>query len=246
MFERRKYISAALSVFYPTFAGVNVDIDQITRIVQGRYFPPAIATEPSGTQIITMLSEHGHSQITVGPDSIALMVTFSTDWEQDGAKGRGYVHDRAGLLLSILGHVTPRPRLLYAGAGFTLRLQAPEALDCSAVMAHVLKPGEQVSSQDIGIRFTQQVDDAYYLNSSISTYRQWASNMFSAPFSRLPLGLAAEQGIEISEDFNSRLAFNESRDVAVDEVLLHKLVDEAFQSSERHASIVEKGAPLSI
>lgn len=246
MFERRKYISAALSVFYPTFAGVNVNTDRIAEIVRGRYFSPSVVMEPAGSQVISMLSEHGHSQIIVGQDSTTLMVTFSADWEQHGVKGLEYVHERAGFLLPILEQVSPRPRFLYAGSGFTIRLQTADGQDGASVMAHILRGEEQATSQDVGVRTTRQVDDAYYLNSSIGTYRQWANNMFSAPYTRLPLGLAMEEGIEISEDFNSRLAFHESRDVPVDDKLLHHLIDESFRAVEQHASNVERGERLTI
>lgn len=240
MFTRRKYISAAISVFYPTIAGMTVDTDLIAEAVRGKYFPPVIVPGPAGAQIMTMLSEHGHSQITVSQDSIALLVTFSTDWESDANRGLEYVHERAPLLLKILDVIDSNLRLLYAGAGFTARLPAATS-DFAEWLAKALSGADACESQDVAVRTTRQSGDHYYLNTTIGTYRHWGANMFSAPYVRLPIGLSVDGGVEITEDFNSRHAFNESQDIAVDANLLKHIVDGAFGAVQEHARMIEEG-----
>lgn len=240
MFARRKYISGALSVFYPTLASATVDTDRIGELVRGQYFPPTFVPGPAGAQIMTMISEHGHSQITVSQDSIALLVTFSTSWENDGSRGLAYIHERAPLLLQILGEIDPGMSLLYAGAGFTMRLPATKP-GSSGWMARMLTGEDGSDSQDTALRTTRSSDEHFYLNTTIGTYREWGANMFSAPHVRLPVGLAVESGVEITEDCNSRLAFNESRDIPVDVDLLKHLVDGAYRAVEEHAQVIEEG-----
>jgi hypothetical protein len=174
---------------------------------------------PSGPAIF-FSSQHGHSQILVTSSSAVLNVAYSEDWQTRQDEGRQYLKARVPLLFDVLETLDSRNALF---CGSQTRVQMPSTLEDEEIAAFVAerftKGTESNRVHDVIVKVTSIVEDLFFNNLTVQNYRSFNLPLFQPSLIRLSRKNAAERGIEITNDFNNRYAFNEDKSFHMDRSL---------------------------
>jgi hypothetical protein len=233
VFEQPRFIQNSFSVYVPDHSSaVDRQQDLYSRL-KGRYFPPRLVNTSSPgvpeSPALLFQSEHGHSQILVSAGNCTLNVTYSADWQTQPERARSYMTERTHLLFDIADEVSREP-LLFAGS--VTRVQMPSSVSDPELVAFIARVfAERLDDSDyhdLTLRTTTVVDDLFFSNLMIQNYRIWNASVPTPPVYRVSRHSAAERGLEIVSDYNSRYAFNEDKPFAVTREAADQMLDRNF------------------
>lgn len=234
MLEQARYVQNSFSVVFPEYRSVSAHEQAIFSAFRGLYFPakvlPSSAESGEGHRLLFQ-SQHGHSQIVASDSNVTLNVAYSPDWQTEPTQARGYMAERTQLLFGILETIGAEPPLF---CGSVTRVQIPSTKTDEEVanfVAQTFAGGNQAENyHDVTVRTALVVDDLFFSNVTVQNYRTWSVSLPSTHLYRLSRSAAAERGLEIISDFNSRYAFNEDRLFDVTRESAVAMIDRNFQT----------------
>jgi hypothetical protein len=249
VFDQPRHLRSTFSITFAEVRNVANWERQIYHKLRDRYFPakPLQAPDSSaGTTALLFQSQHGHSQILVAPDNLAVQVAYSPDWQTNMAAARDYVVERGELLFDILKLIGD-PAPLFCGYISQVRMPwlgegSDEAL-MNALAGEFVKEPTGADYHDILTRVTRVVDGLYFSNVTVQSYRNWTTIPDAGFTFRLSRRRAAERGIEITVDFNTRYAFNEDKDLKIQRETLPLVVDKGLAIVEQAIERVRRLTP---
>lgn len=228
---RTHFRSAQFSVFYPQLDVSTVDFAAMSVIGQGKYLPASVLQDQDGGALAMMLSENGNSQVFVTQFSATLQVAFTPDWQVDSQKGERYLLERVPLLLTIVDAIVQR-KPIYVGSSVEaeLQIQGSDEDIIQVVQRWMgLHSATEETLSDIGFRKSVVENNARYLNTNISNYRDFSRGVPPTPQLRLNNDSAISRGVSVTVDYNSRYAYNAGEKVEVTEESTREMVLGAFQ-----------------
>lgn len=249
MFDQPRYLRSTFSITFPEIRNVTNWERQIYHKLRDRYFPAKLLQPAeSGASATSLLfqSQHGHSQILVAPDNVAVQVAYSPDWQTNVAAARDYVVERGGLLFDIL-KLVGEPTPLFCGYISQVRIPwlgaaSDEALIKALAGEFVTEPID-ADYHDILTRVTRVVEGLYFSNVLVQSYRNWTTIPDAGSTFRLSRHRAAERGVEITVDFNTRYAFNEDKDLKIQREILPLVVDKGLAIADQTIHRVRRLTP---
>lgn len=206
----------------------------------GGYNPPQLVPMPDefspDVPRIIFNSVNGYSTISVSQTSMALSVNYSEDWQADRVRCVQYLKRRVHVVFDMLSKI--EVAAIFAGVGTGLRSLSDSNNDQETISAirGLLSPEfETQDPNEILIRVSNSLSGRYFSNLTVTNTTQWHPEDFlSGRFSR-DRRLAV--GIEITGDFNNRLAYNENDGAAatLDEslVMIDQATDAVFGLARR-------------
>lgn len=238
MFEQARYIQNSFSLFYPEQRSFSTHEQDIFARLEGRYFPARLVTISGAPgdeeQRLLFQSQHGHSQIVVSAGNVTLNVSYSPDWQTKPADAREYMRERTLLLFGALESFGGGPPLF---CGSVTRAQLPSQADDRTLASFVARTfagqDQPEDFHDVILRTTVVIDDRFFSNVTVQNYRVWSVSLPTAAVYRVSRFSAADRGVEVISDFNSRYAFNEDRPFEVTRENALEMLDRNFAILEQ-------------
>lgn len=101
-----RYIQNGLAVAFTRQAAIRRDANDFEDALREQYGQPNVLAIPDELDPeiprIIFSSKHGFSQILISQVNMTLNVRYSSDWQTDISKGRGYLMERVELLSQML------------------------------------------------------------------------------------------------------------------------------------------------
>ena len=217
MFEEPRYIQNSFNLIFPRQPEIRRKANEFEDSLRGMYFQPQIIPVPDNLdqEVPRMIfgSLHGFSQIVVTQINLVLSVNYSSDWQEDIARGKEYLDERVPLLfelLSLLENVKPS----FCGLTTVARIRsdAGEKDIFNHLSKVLLKEQDIPNLHDINLKISEVKEDHFFSNITIQNYRTWSLGTSEAGLPRLSSKDAIEAGIEVIGDFNDRYRYNEDKD----------------------------------
>ena len=240
MFEPERYVRNSFSITFPRQLQIRRMANEFEDKLKGIYFQPQIIPIPDDfdpeVPRILFESEHGFSQIVVTQVSVMLNVVYSPDWQRDPDRGKAYLKERVPILFD-LTDILEDTELYFCGLTTEVKIPGPkDGRDIlNQLVRYLLKQEELQHAHDVQVKTTMVIEEQFFSNVTIGNYRSW--KVPEIPQGVVPLSRhnAAEQGIQITSDFNDRYAFNERRGYSTSLNIGLTVVDRGF--AEVHQTI---------
>ena len=208
-------VQHTVNVAFARHAGIrrsaNDIEDAIAKGCPGGYQAPQVIPVPDGLgpDVPRMIfsSLNGFSQIMVSEVSVALIVTYSEDWQAEYLKCRDYIMKRSAVLFDLLKAIDAEPH--YSGISTKVHMYSPGPNDDGvAAVRQLLNLGE-VSSEmnEINLRWSITDDPYFYRNMVVQSVKSWGG--LEPNLDRLMDGDVVAVGVEIVSDSNDRRGYNE-------------------------------------
>lgn len=221
-------------IFFALRSVEHFEADIYARI-RNWYFPAKLgAPGDADVPALVFQSRHGHSHLIISQTSVSLNVVYSPDWQSRVDALRDYVVGRTELLLEVATIIAQDAPSF---CGSVTRVHVPWKASDEELVAFVARmfAGGQPEEvyHDANVKLTSIVDDLFFSNVTIQNYRSWNLALPIASVFRLSRQRAAERGVEVIVDFNSRYAFNEDKAFKVTR-------DSTIQLINRNLEIVDR------
>jgi hypothetical protein len=221
VFGEVQYLQNSFSLIFAPQRDFLTREKEFNAVLRDFYFPGQLATnagESGPDRGLVFNSHHGHSQIVITNSNIALNVGYSTDWQTKNTEIAAYIKERVGKIFDLIEGHGDDLQMLYSGS--VVRAQMVLYL-----AQRYLRSSSSVHLHDVNFRVTEVVEGTYFENRTVQNYRALSTSAIPVIPIRIPRNQAAERGIEVLIDFNSRYAFNEDIPLATDRDSSTRLIE---------------------
>lgn len=195
---------------------VNEIEDVVRDYSEGGYSQPQVIPVPDelDPEIPRMIlsSRAGHSQILISQLAITFNANYSPDWASSPSKCLEYLLSKIEMLFKIahVGWDGAQPR--FSGVVTTFQVNTESASQSVAIVAPSFTDSEGLLKEagEVSYRWSLAVGHQHYNNISVSTLVRLRS-AFQGSVDSIPKfneKTVEGHGVEVSGDFNDRLAYN--------------------------------------
>lgn len=236
MVDQIMFMEAQVSAFYQPINVGDVNASDITEAVKGMYLPAVQSWGPNGNPLLVMNSEHGSSQIVIAEQNILLSTVFTPRWRKDRALGINYLTERVPLLQTLLARIDRLDKQLYVGSTVLVEIESDRS-DSELLSVIQRRFGGDYGDdlEDLTIRTSRVIDDAYYQNSVVQNFRRFSVGFAPTSQTRVDNDDAEDRGIQIQIDFNSRYSYNRSKALRVTDRDIKHAISRAFSAGHAEA-----------
>jgi hypothetical protein len=232
MFESPKFITSGISVVFERQREIRKKQFDFEDALKDRYVQPQLISVPDDLDPevprLIFTSHHGYSQIVMTQINISMNVKYSEEWQLDIQKfGKPYMSERIQLLFKLLSIVQPDLKANYCGAN--IRAQLPFTGDDEELKKVILEKycnplKNGTNLYDLSLSIVRHIDGKYFNNLNISNYRTWKVDN-RGKLNKFKAIDATKRGLELSVDYNDRLAFNNEDEYFSSEKTLYDILD---------------------
>lgn len=230
---------------------VNEIEDVVRGYSEGGYSQPQVIPVPDelDPEIPRMIlsSRAGYSQILISQLAITFNANYSPDWAADYPKCLEYLLSKIEMLFKIAqaGWEGAQPR--FSGVVTTFQIRTESASEAIRVIAPSFTESERLLKEagEASYRWSLAVDEQHYNNISVSTLMRLRGVLQGTVDSipRFNEKTVEGYGVEISGDFNDRLAYNLQDSYESSEDTARHLATTGFnKTSEVVASLLERSS----
>ena len=213
---------------------------------QPQVFPIPDEMEPEIPRVM-FNSKGGHSQLMVSQISITFNVTYSPDWAVDHNKCLAYLQSKIGLLFAIAQagwKQSPKPS--FTGVTTVFRVGAENQRAAIAMAAPFFAKSRELteSANELSARWSISVGDQFFSNLAMQTFVVIDESRMSLwnGLPRMRRDDLAACGVEISSDYNDRLAFNERDEYVSSAEILNNMLVAGYNAAREAVSTIRQGA----
>ena len=222
-------VGSSFSLHFPRQASIRRKAGEFEDELGEFFAPPQVIPIPDDVNEqfprMILTSKRGHSLVEVTQGSLTMRTGYDGDFASDFSKCRAYVQARADKLRSLVSGLASG-MIHFCGLVVDLQVSSPDDNEAVQFLSSLLNPRVlPLGIDSLGQRLTF-VRDPYYVNITLSNYRQYSGN---APADRIvPAYLSrVSSGVAIQLDVNDRYAFNEQRDYSSGATVPAELLDRA-------------------
>jgi hypothetical protein len=191
---------------------VNVLEDALAEGCPGGYASPQTIPIPDemGPDVPRVIfnSLNGFSTIAISQTAMALSINYSDDWQVGRLRCVDYLKHRAHVLFDMVGKLGVSPSFVGIGTRLRVMSDSNDADEVMAAMRTLVSPDIDLAhANEILLRFSNDVNGEFFSNLTIANASVWPD--MESMLGRFPKASRQAIGIEITGDFNNRLAYNE-------------------------------------
>ncbi len=246
MFQEVRCLQSSFSLIFAPLRDLIEKEKQFNSLLRDVYFPAQlieVSNGQGGEKSLLFSSHHGHSQIAVSNASITLNAGYSFDWQTREGEIKRYLVERVGRVFDLVEAYGHDLQLLFCGSVVRAQMRSNLSDDqLSSQLRNIfLKRIPQDPTHDLVIRHTTIVDGLFFNNITVQNYRTWNTTAVPVSSIRLAREQAAERGVEIIVDFNSRYAYNEEKEFVVNRGGAARVINLSFtQIAEAAADLLKE------
>ncbi|WP_349984442.1 hypothetical protein ABRP17_016675 [Stenotrophomonas sp. WHRI 8082] len=223
-----------------------VKASSVDGFAQPQMFPFPDELEPEIPRVV-FTSKGGHSQLMVSQISITFNVTYSDDWAADHEKCLNYLASKVRLLFDIArAGWKSFPGPSFTGVTTVFRAGADSQKAAVAMAAQFFANREELiaSANELSCRRSLSVGDHFFNNLALQTFAGFDQSLLVAlnGIPKMRSDSLTACGVEVSCDYNDRLAFNERDDYVSSESTLSGMLAAGFQSALEAVGTIRQGA----
>ncbi len=243
MFLEPKYVSSTFVLRFSRRSDIRRQANVFEDTLSSQYKAPQTVPVPDDMPPeiprFVFESHGGHSHVQVTQTSITLEVRYSGDYCTDAGKREKYLRERVLLMAKMLESVSPEPlSAIWCGLSNGIRIESTGSNE--DILAHIsdvfLDGLVENGTHDFYLRTARVVDGKYFCNGTVENYRAWDAGK-EADSVRFAEAETVERGINLTLDFNSRYAFNESIDLEHGSEFADELIGKSLAAA---SALVEK------
>ncbi|WP_232149059.1 hypothetical protein [Stenotrophomonas sp. SY1] len=191
-------------------------------------------------------SQAGYTQLLISQISVTFIANYSEDWASDPERCLSYLSSKVDLLFDIARvgwRKTAGPS--FAGITTVLRIPAPNRNLSVEMMLPFFAESMNFSdiAGEVSCRWSRASDDHFFNNISVQTFINVDEGRVSFK-NGLPVitdDVIDSCGVEISGDFNDRLAFNSHPEYSTDAACVREMLTKGYVSAQDALRTIRKG-----
>ena len=205
-----EFVQAQFSLKYEPQVKIRRSLNDIEDCLQGHYGIPQSMPIPddfaADAPRIIINSLNGHSQINFSQISVDFTVNFDGDYRNDFDLTKNYILERLALLKNLL-HKIGISKYYFCGLSYNIHLDTKDKSSIEYV-SDKLGIETDKSIYEASRRIAYVVEDKFFVNQQIGTYKEYQSKGISIPnlmdFSNSTL---VDEGVSLSLDVNNRYQY---------------------------------------
>lgn len=224
--------TASVSIHFKPITDIKRRYYNCDKVLEGEFQEPTMLPVPDNAYQdyprIIVMSNNGHSQLTLTMATATLSVNFNAGYEYDWGKCGEYISQKVGVVEQFL-HDLGVDGYTYAGLMSTVLFDEIKEGTVEYVKNKLLSPFTNFNEdtlEELVLKYTFVRNHTYYVNLQVQNAR-----IFPADANPMNAGDFSESNLEnefvgVVIDINDRYQFNNNEKYRAGKEMLKKLVDE--------------------
>ncbi|WP_372183131.1 hypothetical protein [Xanthomonas axonopodis] len=200
--------------------------------------------EPEMPRVI-FTSQAGHTQLLLSQLALTLSVSYSEDWAGDFEKCKHHLLSKVSFLFAIgnIGWKDQAP--LFCGVNTACRIAAESSGHAVQMVAPSFTRSAELlsSANELSYRWSLDVDERFYNNTSVECVTQLkdGGQLASDAIPRFNRDTIQAYSVDVSVDYNDRLAFNSLQDYRSNADTVREMIEAGLIEARKAVSSIEQG-----
>ncbi len=211
---------------------LNAFEDIVKGYSDGGYSQPQVVPVPDELDAeiprVIFSSKGGHTQLLVSQVGVLINIEYSPDWAVDFQKCLAHAQGKVELLFELAAAGWKRSPPLFAGVTTQSRFVTGSQSEAVAFVAPSFVECERLTktANELSYRWSLDVDGRFYNNISVGSVQK-VSDLASAASGNIPRFNPAtieHYAVDVSNDYNDRLAYNTSEQYTTDAGTVREMI----------------------